>query len=499
MSNALSIVRLLILLVFLISHQCSLIAQDQKTQNTISEIKSEVSNFSNSNETINQQKNELGQQQSSRWPIKILVIFVITSVIILIIIILFLSKQNNNTAEINALLKDKNNKLQLAKEKAEKSAITKTELLSTMTHELRTPLYAVTGLTHLLLDDDPKPEQKEHLHSLKISSEYLLNLINNILDLNKLEAKKVEIEKTTFNIRKRLNDVLTPLKKSADDRNNVLRLEFDENIPVNLEGDSVKLEQILINLIGNSLKFTQDGDVVVRVIKTSDRNNEITLHFEIEDNGVGISKKKQKDIFESFSQASLQTYRKFGGTGLGLSIVKNLLQLMESQIQLESELGKGSKFWFDLVFEISNEVNGKEEEPQQLDEAQYSQLENKYILVVEDNRINQIITRKILEKRKIKCQAVDSGMDAIKLLKSHSFDLILMDIHMPGMNGIETTKKIRKSMPKIPIIALTALTIEHDLDEFYRVGFDEIIPKPFKTDEFFQKIHNALIKGGSTE
>ncbi len=358
-------------------------------------------------------------------------------------------------------------------------------------------MYAVTGLTHLLLEENPKPEQKEHLRSLQFSGEYLLNLINNILDLNKLEANKVEIEKTTFNLKKRLNDVLIALNKSAVDRKNNLRLEYDDEIPEKLEGDSVKLSQILINLIGNSLKFTQNGDVIVRVKKLGDKNNKITLHFEIEDNGVGISKKKQKSIFESFSQASLQINRKFGGTGLGLSIVKSLLELMGSRIQLESQLGKGSKFWFDLVLDISAQGATEEDNAKQLNESEYSSLENRHILVVEDNKINQMITRKILEKRNIICQVADNGMDAIKMVETHDFDVVLMDIHMPGISGIEATQEIRKFKPDLPIIALTAVTIEENIDEFFRVGFSEIIPKPFKTEEFFEKIHRTLSQNTS--
>ncbi|MGB1246830.1 MAG: response regulator, partial [Flavobacteriaceae bacterium] len=297
----------------------------------------------------------------------------------------------------------------------------------------------------------------------------------------------------------RLNDVLIALKKSADDRKNSLKLEFDPDIPDKLDGDSVKLSQVLINLIGNSLKFTQNGDVVIRVSKLAEKNNKITLHFEIEDNGVGISKKKQKSIFESFSQASLQINRKFGGTGLGLSIVKSLLELMGSRIQLESQLGKGSKFWFDLVLEVSAQDATEEKGQKHLDENEYGLFENKHILVVEDNKINQMITRKILEKRNIKCQVADNGMDAIKLVETNDFDVVLMDIHMPGISGIEATQEIRKFKPQLPIIALTAVTIEENLDEFYRVGFNEIIPKPFKTEEFFEKIHRSLTQDISAE
>ena len=449
------------------------------------------------NQIINQQKSDLDRQQRSISFSKITTGLSIALIIILSLLTLSLYKNNNLRAKANILLQDKNSELQLAKEKAEKASMVKAEFLSTITHELRTPMYAVTGLTHLLLEENPKPEQKEHLRSLQFSGEYLLNLINNILDLNKLEANKVEIEKTTFNLKKRLNDVLIALNKIAVDRKNNLRLEYDDEIPEKLEGDSVKLSQILINLIGNSLKFTQNGDVIVRVSKLGEKNNKITLHFEIEDNGVGISKKKQKSIFESFSQASLQINRKFGGTGLGLSIVKSLLELMGSRIQLESQLGKGSKFWFDLALEISTQGATEEQGAKQLAENEYSVLENRHILVVEDNKINQMITRKILEKRNIICQVADNGMDAIKLVESNDFDVVLMDIHMPGISGIEATQEIRKFKPDLPIIALTAVTIEENLDEFYRVGFSEIILKPFKTEEFFEKIHRTLTQDTS--
>ena len=441
---------------------------------------------------IDQQKNDLDKQQKSISFSKITTGLSIALIVILSLLTLSLYKNNNLRAKANELLQDKNNELQLAKEKAEKASLVKAQFLSTITHELRTPLYAVTGLTHLLLEENPKPEQKEHLNSLQFSGEYLLSLINNILDLNKLEANKVEVEKVTFQLKKRLNDVLIALKKSADDRKNTLRLEYDESIPDKIEGDSLKLSQIFINLIGNSLKFTQNGDVVVRVSKINKKDNKVTLRFEIEDNGVGISKKKQKSIFESFSQASLQINRKFGGTGLGLSIVKNLLELMGSRIQLDSELGKGSKFWFDLVLEVStNEITGVAGETV-LSEDEYNSLENRQVLVVEDNKINQMITRKILEKRKIVCQVADNGMDAIKMVQENDFDVVLMDIHMPGISGIEATQEIRKFNPVLPIIALTAVTIDENLDEFYRVGFNEIIPKPFKTEEFFEKIHRTL-------
>ncbi len=450
------------------------------------------SDVGNLNEIIDKQQSDLDKQQKSINFGKMTTGLSIALIVILSLLTLSLYKNNNLRAKANELLQDKNNELQLAKEKAEKASLAKAQFLSTITHELRTPLYAVTGLTHLLLEENPKPDQKEHLNSLKFSGEYLLSLINNILDLNKLEANKVEVEKTTFQLKKRLNDVLIALKKSADDRKNQLLFEFDETIPDKLVGDPLKLSQVLINLIGNSLKFTQNGTVTVRVKKIKEENNKALLHFEIEDNGVGISKKKQKSIFESFSQASLQINRKFGGTGLGLAIVKNLLELMGSRIQLESQLGKGSRFWFDINFNISEEFIENTSQKNTLVAVDYEALENRTVLVVEDNKINQMITKKILEKNKMVCTVADNGMDAIKLVQENEFDIVLMDIHMPGISGVEATQEIRKFNKHLPIIALTAVTIDENLDDFYRAGFNEIIPKPFKTEEFFEKIFRTL-------
>jgi len=450
------------------------------------------SDIGNLNEIIANQQDDLDEKQKSINFGKMTTGLSIALIIILSLFALSLFKNNNLRAKANDLLKDKNIELTLSKERAEKASLAKAQFLSTITHELRTPLYAVTGLTHLLLEEDPKPEQKEHLNSLKFSGEYLLSLINNILDLNKLEANKVEIEKTTFNLKKRINDVLIALRKTADDKRNALHFEYDESIPDKLIGDPLKLSQVLINLIGNSVKFTQNGDVYVKVKKLDDTNEKVKLHIEIEDNGVGISKKKQKSIFETFSQGSLQINRKFGGSGLGLSIVKNLLELMNSKIQLESQLGKGSKFWFDISFDISEEILEDDSQKSTTYDIDYDALENVSILVVEDNKINQMITKKILEKNKMNCQVADNGMDAIKMVKNNNFDVILMDIHMPGISGIEATQKIREFEKDLPILALTAVTIDENLDDFYKAGFNEIIPKPFKPEEFFEKIYRSL-------
>ncbi len=420
---------------------------------------------------------------------KITTVLIIALFTILCLLALSLYKNNNLRAKANELLQAKNAELIIAKENAEKASVVKAQFLSTITHELRTPMYAVTGLTHLLLSENPTEEQKKHLDSLKFSGEYLLSLINNILDLNKLEADKVEVEQATFNLRKRVDDVLFALERSAQEKGNKLHLEYDNEIPQQIIGDPLMISQILINLIGNGNKFTRDGDIFIRIKQLSRNDTQTYLHFEVEDTGEGISKKKQKDIFQNFTQGSVQINRKFGGTGLGLSIVKRLLTLQKSKIELESTLGKGSKFFFDIKYGLTQ---NKKEPKEQVYDIDYEALKGRNILVVEDNKINQMITRKILEKNEMKCDVADNGEIAIEKVRFETYDLVLMDIHMPGISGIEATQKIREFNKDLPILALTAVTIDENIDDFYLAGFNDIIPKPYKVEEFFFKIHNAL-------
>ncbi len=443
--------------------------------------------------TMNELSERNAEQEKSLKVNKLTTILSVALITILSLLTLSLYKNNNLRARANDLLQKKNDELTLAKENAEKASLAKAQFLSTITHELRTPLYAVTGLTHLLLEESPTENQKEHLNSLKFSGEYLLSLINNILDLNKLEAKKVEVLDTSFNLEKRISDVLVALKNSADDKKTQLHYHFDPDIPKKLKGDPLKISQILINLIGNSIKFTENGDIWVNVNRVNQVGQLVFLHFEIKDNGEGITKEKQSSIFENFTQGSLQINRKFGGTGLGLSIVKNLLNLMNSEIYLESDLGKGSTFSFDLKFEAFEQADGvAASQLAKTAPLTNDLMHNKKILIVEDNKINQMITRKILEKHKVICDVADNGTIAVEKASNNYFDLILMDIHMPGISGIEATVQIRKFDDQIPIVALTAVTLDENLDEFYLNGFTDIIPKPYKTEEFFSKINFHL-------
>ncbi len=425
-----------------------------------------------------------------RTLISILSVALIT---ILSLLTLSLYKNNNIRLKTNNMLHKKNGELIIAKEKAELASKTKANFLSTVTHELRTPLYAVTGLSNMLLEENPKPEQIQHLKSLKFSGDYLLTFINDILQINKIEANKVELELEPFNLRKKINNIILALNNSADDNNVKIHFEYDKNLPENFIADQIKISQILINLVGNSIKFTKDGDIWIRIYQMEIKDKIYTLRFEIEDNGIGISQEKQDNMFESFNQGSIQINRKYGGTGLGLSIVKGLIDILKGEIHVKSELGKGTTFFFDIPLEFTVSKEVKESKTSYFDKENMTlDLTNVKILVVEDNKINQMITKKILTKMGLKCDIIDNGTDAVEMIKTNEYNIILMDIHMPGISGIEATKRVRAFDKELTIFALTAVTIEDKMHEFEEAGFTDIIPKPFKQEEFEKKLYNAL-------
>ncbi|UKM64791.1 ATP-binding protein [Flavobacteriaceae bacterium GSB9] len=412
---------------------------------------------------------------------------------ILSLLTLSLYKNNNIRLKTNNMLHKKNSELIIAKEKAELASKTKANFLSTVTHELRTPLYAVTGLSNMLLDEDPKPEQIQHLKSLKFSGDYLLTFINDILQINKIEANKVDVEPEVFNLNKKINNIILALNNSAQDNNVNIHFEYDKDLPENFIADQLKISQILINLVGNSIKFTKDGDIWIRVYKIEEKDKIYTLRFEIEDNGIGISQEKQDHMFESFSQGSIQINRKYGGTGLGLSIVKGLIDILKGKIYVKSELNVGTTFYFEIPLEKTTVKEAEDNKTTYFDgNKDEIDLSSVKILVVEDNKINQMITKKILTKMELKCDIVDNGEDAVELIKANDYNIVLMDIHMPGISGIEATKIVRSFDKELTIFALTAVTIEDKMHEFEEAGFTDIIPKPFKQEEFEKKLYNAL-------
>ncbi|WP_276165744.1 tetratricopeptide repeat-containing hybrid sensor histidine kinase/response regulator [Zobellia alginiliquefaciens] len=412
---------------------------------------------------------------------------ILTSALLTIITLLAVSLFRNNQIKLktNDLLQTKNNELKAARDAAVSAMEAKTNFLSTVSHELRTPLYAVTGLTHLLLEENPSKGQKEHLKALKFSGDYLLNFINDILQINKIDADKLEPLNVEFNLKKVLQEVIDSLKQSAQSNKTKLTLEYDKNIPYHLMSDPLKLSQIFLNLVGNALKFTKGGEVkvIAKVIKKVDDN--FTLYFEVKDNGIGIAKEQQQNIFDGFEQGSIQINREYGGTGLGLTIVKSLLGLFESKIELESALGVGSSFFFEL--EMKGKDSLVDDIPFEVTPEDFN-FKDLNILIVEDNKINQVITKKMLTKKEITSDIANNGGEAIDMARENYYDAILMDIHMPGIGGEEATIEIRKFDIVTPIIALTAISLDDSLESFYAAGCNDVITKPFKPEVFYQKI-----------
>lgn len=435
---------------------------------------------------------QLEEADASNNLTRITTILSIALITILSLLTLSLYKNNNIRLKTNNMLHKKHDELVVAKEKAELASKTKANFLSTVTHELRTPLYAVTGLTNMLLDESPKPEQVQHLKSLKFSGDYLLTFINDILQINKIEANKVDLDPELFNLKNKVENVVSALSNSAHDNNVKMHYEYEVGLPSNFMADQLKISQILINLIGNAIKFTKDGDIWVKVYKINQVNDVYTLRFEIEDNGIGITKEKQEHMFESFSQGSIQINRKYGGTGLGLSIVKGLIDILKGKIYLKSELGKGTTFFFEIPLTYSSDEIVVEEKPKHFKNIEAVELSNIKILVVEDNKINQMITKKILNKMNLYCDVVDNGEAAVEQVKEVRYDVVLMDIHMPGISGLEATRIIRTFDKELTIFALTAVTIDDKMHEFDEAGFDDIISKPFRQDDFERKLYGAL-------
>lgn len=418
---------------------------------------------------------------------------ILTSAFLTIISLLAVSLYRNNQIKLktNDLLQTKNRELQTARDAAVLAMEAKTNFLSTVSHELRTPLYAVTGLTHLLLEENPNENQKEHLKSLKFSGDYLLNFVNDILQINKIDADKLEPLSIDFNLKKVLTEVSSSMQQNAKENKTKITLNYDEDIPQHLLGDPMKLSQIFINLVGNALKFTKKGEVevIAKLIKKIDKD--VTIYFEVKDNGIGIPKEMQLNIFDSFEQGSIQINREYGGTGLGLTIVKSLLGLFGSKIQLESEVGKGSSFFFELNLKSKDGIF--DDVPFEINQKNYD-LKGLHLLVVEDNKINQVITKKMLAKKEITCDIAGDGTKAIQLAKKNGYDGILMDIHLPGISGVEATVQIRTFNKEVPIIALTAISLDDSLESFYAAGCNDVVTKPFRPEVFYQKIGENILE-----
>ncbi|PHS67430.1 MAG: hybrid sensor histidine kinase/response regulator [Flavobacterium sp.] len=410
------------------------------------------------------------------------IILIIVSAVFLILLIALYSASIKRIKLVKKL-RIKNKEALKAKEESEKLSKAKVKFFSTVSHELRTPLYGVIGLSSVLLEDKSLKKHKKDLKYLKFSADYLLALINDVLQINKIDSEKFEEETTSFNLRELIETITSSFEYMRIQNDNQLHIEISDDIPALIRGNTVQLSQILMNLIGNACKFTENGNVYIKAKTIKIDNTKAAIKFTIKDTGIGIAKNKQDSVFDEFTQVDSLSYSG-NGSGLGLPIVKKLLALSNSEIYLESELGKGALFTFTLTFEVLE----KAIKDNSLIKFDASILKGKKILIVEDNRINQIVTQKILEQKDIICSIAENGEEAIEEIKQNDYDLVLMDINMPVKNGIEASKEIRKFNKTIPIIALTAVEIEEMRNNIYMSGMNDIVVKPYDISKFIDVI-----------
>jgi len=397
--------------------------------------------------------------------------------------------------------KQLNEKLEVAMVKSEKSSQVQSDFLSTMSHEIRTPLNAVIGMSNLLMMESPRPDQKENLEILRFSAGNLLTLINDVLDFNKIESGKIAFENIKFNLSELMNNICGGQMMKASEKGLNFQLHVDDFFKSRyVIGDPTRLSQILFNLVSNAIKFTTKGGVRVNVTCAQDRLNEVVIRFSIKDTGIGISDEKINAIFEPFTQESITTTRQFGGTGLGLAIVKRLLELQGVNISLVSEMGVGSEFYFLMTLPVSSEMIVTEEPAVRtvvtnMDRADY-RLANLQVLIAEDNPVNVMLMKKLFSKWGITPVIAENGERAVELFQYGNFDIILMDLQMPVMDGFQASKAIRK-MPdprkaNVPIIALTASALFDIKDRVYGAGINDYVSKPFKPNELVEKMMSLV-------
>lgn len=373
-------------------------------------------------------------------------------------------------------------KLNEEKERSEKNAHYKARFLANMSHEIRTPLNGIIGMLQMIEFDPLSEEQKENMDLAKYSANHLLELVNMILDYSKLEEGKMQLEHVTFNLTLVIENLNGIFRHQVKEKQIEFKVTIDPQLPEYVKGDVLRLQQVLLNLLGNAVKFTNTGSVVVNATLVGDTEKSVLIGFKVQDTGIGISDSEKEKLFEAFVQSDISTTRKYGGTGLGLTISNQLIHLMGGEIKMESILNQGSTFYFELVFD---KVQAPEKVKASL--INTADLQGKRILVAEDNHINRIVLEKMLKNLELECVMVDNGKKALEIYLSDDFHMILMDIHMPVMNGIEASKAIKNTTKymynPIPIVAITASAFEDDRKMAFREGLDDFITKPVLFDK----------------
>ncbi|SMC60966.1 response regulator [Pedobacter africanus] len=390
----------------------------------------------------------------------------------------------NKNRELEAYQKE----LIKAKELAEQGKRIKDNFLANMSHEIRTPINGIIGIAQLLKKTELSDEQREMVNLLEISSNSLLGVINDVLDLSKIESGKFKINRAATDIVKICVAVVDLLRIPSLEKKLALNLELDPELPKMILADSLRLNQILMNLIGNAIKFTHEGSVTLKVEILNHKGNNLQIRFSVTDTGIGIAEENIEKIFETFEQADEQTTIKFGGTGLGLSIVKNLAKLKGGILEVQSEEFKGSTFSFTNWYEVLKEANT----PKKSTEEKLMPFSNLKILVAEDNPINKFLIIKILQGWQVQLDVVENGQEALDKLKENDYDLILMDTFMPVMNGLEAIKLIREGYApgkeNIPIITFSAAVLDTDKETAIAAGANDVISKPFEPATLYKKI-----------
>ncbi|HBZ67778.1 MAG TPA: hypothetical protein DEO70_13170 [Bacteroidales bacterium] len=386
--------------------------------------------------------------------------------------------------------KKREEELMRAKEDAEAATKAKQQFLSVMSHEIRTPLNGILGTVHLLAQEDPRADQLDYLNTLEFSGNQLMSIVNDILDFSKIEATGIQFEKIEFNLKEQINGLIKIFTFKAADKGIDLSLDFGRELPEVVAGDSMRLNQILTNLIGNALKFTEKGEIRVKV-SLAKEDTPTFIQFSVTDTGIGIEEQKLETIFEFFSQADANTTRKYGGTGLGLAITRKLVELQGGYLRVRSKVGTGSVFSFELPFDTTDLQH--EHTIVKADGNKLFSLAGINVLLVEDNKINQMIANKFLDRWKCTTDVASNGFQALSMIVKKKYNIVLMDLQMPDLDGYETSIRIRKMdddyYRNIPIVALTASAFNEVKEGVMRAGMTDILNKPFIPDELNQKIY----------